>query len=130
MDILDRQTLAAAVLGLTDDRLEAIMNGDEDFDTPLMERFGVDLDTFGGIAEALILLTAPVSCDQDGNQIHAFVRNEGTFLRALATEKGANVSWAHPPAGNDHSPEVGNMVSALGPHARNERKPGEVGRHG
>ncbi|TND52030.1 hypothetical protein CF123_18100 [Aeromonas veronii] len=107
MDILDRQTLAAAVLGLTDDQLEAIMNGDEDFDTPLMERFGVDLDAFGGIAEALILLTAPVGCDQDGNQLHAFVRNEGTFLRALATEKGANVSWAHPPAGKQIAPGEG-----------------------
>ncbi|MCA3987793.1 hypothetical protein JKP12_18160 [Vibrio vulnificus] len=74
MDLFDIQRLAGAVLGLTDDETDEVIDTDEDFDTPLLEKFGIDLDTFGNVAEALLPLTPMISSPLTKTVYHAFVR--------------------------------------------------------
>lgn len=82
MDYFDLQMLAGAALGLTEEQTEAIINDDEDFDSLLIEKFGVDLDMFGEIASALLLLTPTVNSPLSGMAYHAFVRQlgEGDYI--------------------------------------------------
>ena len=54
MNKVEIQLLAEQALGLTPDQADALIDSGEDYDTPLKERFGVDLETFGRIANALI----------------------------------------------------------------------------
>lgn len=70
----EMQYLAGAALGLTDEQTEEIMDGDEDFDTPLLERFGVDFEQFSVVSEALLKLTPAISFLHSGKLGHAFVR--------------------------------------------------------
>ncbi|WP_421848369.1 hypothetical protein [Marinomonas sp.] len=53
MNTIEIQLLAEQALGLTPDQADALIDSGEDYDTPLKERFGVDLETFGKIANAL-----------------------------------------------------------------------------
>ena len=82
MDYFDLQMLAGSALGLTEEQTEAIINDDEDFDSPLIEKFGVDLDMFGEIASALLPLTPTVNSPLSGKVYHAFVRQlgEGEYI--------------------------------------------------
>ncbi|HFS8442622.1 TPA: hypothetical protein ACH2LO_000654 [Vibrio cholerae] len=77
MDLFDIQRLAGAVLGLTDDETDDVIDTNEDFDTPLLEKFGIDLDTFGNVAEALLPLTPMISSPLTKTVYHAFVRHLG-----------------------------------------------------
>ncbi|EKO3874649.1 hypothetical protein P0F29_003290 [Vibrio metschnikovii] len=95
MDYLDLQMLAGAALGLTEDQTEDIIDDNEDFDTPLLEKFGVDLEQFGKIAWALLHLTPTVQSPLSGKVSHAFVRQMGNghFLaiaQVLADEQPNN----------------------------------------
>jgi hypothetical protein len=53
MNTIEIQLLAEQALGLTPDQADALIDSGEDYDTPLKERFGVDLETFGKIANSL-----------------------------------------------------------------------------
>lgn len=77
MDYFDLQCLAGAALGLTEEQTDKIMDDDEDFDTPLMDKFGVDFEQFSEIAKALITLTPTVQSPLTGKVSHAFVRQLG-----------------------------------------------------
>ncbi|MBO2552630.1 hypothetical protein I6M38_11630 [Shewanella algae] len=90
MDYFDAQLLAGAALGLTEEQTDEIIDGDEDFDTPLIEKFGVDLEQFGDIANALLPLTPLVSSPLTNVSYHAFVRQlgDGNFL-AIVKQKAA-----------------------------------------
>ncbi len=76
MDIrFEMQYLVGAVLGLTDEQTEEIMDDDGDFDTPLLERFGVDFEQFSVVSEVLLKLTPAIPFWHSGKLGHAFVRN-------------------------------------------------------
>lgn len=77
MDILDIQLIAEKALGLTPAQVDELIENGEDYDTPLQERFGVDLQTFGKIANALISLTPIIQEPQTDRLIHAFVEFQG-----------------------------------------------------
>jgi hypothetical protein len=80
MNTIEIQLLAEQALGLTPDQTDALIDNGEDYDTPLKERFGVDLETFGKIANAL----TPVIEQPHTNQLmHAFVQfqnGDGTII--------------------------------------------------
>lgn len=82
MDYFDLQMLAGAALGLTEEQTEAIINDDEDFDSPLFDKFGIDLEMFGKVASALLPLTPTVNSPLSGKTYHAFVRQlgEGDYI--------------------------------------------------
>ncbi|MGR5465473.1 hypothetical protein ACPV5G_21305, partial [Photobacterium damselae] len=65
MSHFEFQQLAGVVLGLTDKQIDDIIDNDEDFDTPLLEKFAIDFDQFTLIAEELLkltpVLTSPLS---------------------------------------------------------------------
>lgn len=87
MDYFDSQMLAGAALGLTEDQTDEIINDDEDFDSPLMEKFGVDLEQFTKIAEALLPLTPVIGSELTKQLYHAFGRKaEGHWL-AIVKQK-------------------------------------------
>ncbi|EJL6420001.1 TPA: hypothetical protein SLZ57_003512 [Vibrio cholerae] len=77
LSLLDIEMLAGAALGLTEEQTENIINDDEDFDSPLLEKFGVDLEQFGDIAQALLPFTPTVQSGLSGVVYHAFVRQLG-----------------------------------------------------
>lgn len=80
------QELAGAALGLTEDQTEDIINGDEDFDTPLLEKFNVDFEQFSNVAEALLKLTPVLKSPLSGDLDHAFVKQvEGGYLAIIKT---------------------------------------------
>lgn len=79
MHILEMQELAGAALGLTEDQTEEILNADEDFDTPLLEKIGVDFEQFCSVAEALIKLTPMLHSTEKTyilKDVKGFVRND------------------------------------------------------
>lgn len=75
--MLDAQMLAGAILGLSEEETEAILEGDEDFDTPLLDKFGVDFVQLWEIADALIMFTPTVRSGLTDTVYHAFVRQLG-----------------------------------------------------
>lgn len=77
MDYFDLQMLAGAALGLTEEQTEAIINDDEDFDSLLIEKFGIGFEEFGEVAKALLPLTPTVGSELSGRVYHAFVRQFG-----------------------------------------------------
>ncbi|HCH2416250.1 TPA: hypothetical protein NKS14_004568 [Vibrio parahaemolyticus] len=82
----EMQELAGAALGLTEDQTEDIINGDEDFDTPLLEKFNVDFEQFSNVAEALLKLTPVLKSPLSGDLDHAFVKQvEGGYLAIIKT---------------------------------------------
>ncbi len=91
MDTIEIQLLAEHALRLTPEQTDTLIDNGEDYDTPLKERFGVDLDTFGKIANALIPLTPIIQDPQTDHLIHAFVEfqdGRGTIIagQALSNE--------------------------------------------
>jgi hypothetical protein len=83
MNTVEIQLLAEQALGLTPDQADALIDSGEDYDTPLKERFGIDLETFGKIANALIQLTPVIEQPQTKQLVHAFVgfqNGRGTIL--------------------------------------------------
>lgn len=90
MDYLDLQMLAGAALGLTEEQTEDIINDDEDFDSPLLEKFDVDLEQFGEIAEALLPFTPTLYSELSKTVYHAFVRQTGQgSCMAIVKQKAA-----------------------------------------
>ncbi len=73
----DYQELAGAALGLTEEQTENIINDNEDFDTPLMEKFGIDFEQFMSVAEALLKLTPTIKSAITKDVHNAFVRQLG-----------------------------------------------------
>lgn len=91
MDTLDIKQLAEHALGLTPVQTDTLIENGEDYDTPLQERFGVDLETFGKIASALIPLTPIIEDAHTHQLIHAFVEfhnGRGTIIvkQAMCSE--------------------------------------------
>lgn len=88
MNYFDLQQLAGAALGMNEVQTDAIIDGNEDFDTPLTEKFGIDFEQFSEVAQALLPLTPTVQSPLTGTIIHAFVRQlgDGKFL-AIAKMK-------------------------------------------
>jgi hypothetical protein len=72
MNTIEIQLLAEQALGLTPDQTDALIDNGEDYDTPLKERFGVDLETFGKIANALIPLTPVIKQPHTKQLAHTF----------------------------------------------------------
>lgn len=90
MKKVEIQLLAEQALGLTPDQADALIDNGEDYDTPLKERFGVDLETFGRIANALIPLTPVIEQPKTHQLIHAFVQfqdGRGAILAKQAIHK-------------------------------------------
>lgn len=54
LDHFDLQELAGLVCGMTDKESDAVINDDEDFCTPLLNKLGVDFEQFSQVASALI----------------------------------------------------------------------------
>lgn len=54
LDHFDLQELAGLVCGMTDKESDAVINDDEDFDSPLLEKLGVDFEQFSQVASALM----------------------------------------------------------------------------
>jgi hypothetical protein len=83
MNTIEIQLLAEQALGLTPDQADALIDSGEDYDTPLKERFGIDLETFGKIANALIPLTPVIEQPHTNQLMHAFVQfqdGRGTII--------------------------------------------------
>ena len=87
MNYFESQMLAGAALGLTEDQTDAIIDDDEDFDSPLMAKFGVDLEQFTKIAEALLPLTPMVESERTKEVFHAFGRRMGSGWLAITRKK-------------------------------------------
>lgn len=86
MNTVEIQLLAEQALGLTPDQADTLIDSGEDYDTPLKERFGVDLKTFGKIANALIPLTPVIEQPQTHQLIHAFVQFQDGRGTVIAKE--------------------------------------------
>ena len=54
LDHFELQEMAGLLCGLTQTQTEDIMNGDEDFDTPLLEKLDVDFEQFSNVVNALL----------------------------------------------------------------------------
>lgn len=54
IDQFDLQEMAGLVCGLTSEQTDAIIDDDEDFDTPLLDKLGVDFEQFSNVAEAIL----------------------------------------------------------------------------
>lgn len=65
MSDIEMYELAGLFCGLTEEETENILNNDEDFDTPLHEKFGIDFDQFGEIIDSveknIIVGISPIS---------------------------------------------------------------------
>lgn len=78
------QELAGAALGLSEAQTTDIINGDEDFDTPLHDKLGVSFEEFSAVAEALIKLTPLLKSPMSEERNHAFVRKvEGGYTAII-----------------------------------------------
>lgn len=84
---IDLEMLAGAALGWSEEDTEEFINNDGDFDAPLYEKFNIELDEFGKIADALIMFTPILESPLTKNKHHAFVRHvKGGFI-AIAKVK-------------------------------------------
>jgi hypothetical protein len=54
IDHFDLQEMAGLVCGMTDEESDAVINDDEDFDTPLLDKLNVDFDQFKAVVEAVL----------------------------------------------------------------------------
>lgn len=54
IDPFDLQEMAGLVCGLTSEQTDAIIDDDEDFDSPLLDKLGVDFEQFSNVAEAIL----------------------------------------------------------------------------
>lgn len=87
MDILDIQLVAEKALGLTPTQVDVLIESGEDYDTPLMEKFGVDLNTFAKIVNALTPLTPIIQDPRTNDLIHAFVAFQNGHSQIIAGQK-------------------------------------------
>lgn len=83
MSHFEFQQLAGVVLGLTDKQIDDIIDNDEDFDTPLLEKFAIDFDQFTLIAEELLKLTPVLTSPLSGVVDHAFVKQTKSGYLAI-----------------------------------------------
>lgn len=54
IDRFDLQEMAALACGMTESQSDEVINSDEDFDTPLMDKLGVDFEQFSAVVEAIL----------------------------------------------------------------------------
>ncbi|MDO6489271.1 hypothetical protein Q4503_16370 [Colwellia sp. 6_MG-2023] len=54
IDHFDLQEMASLVCGMTEAESDAVINDDEDFDTPLLNKLNVDFEQFSAVAEAIL----------------------------------------------------------------------------
>lgn len=54
IDQFDLQEMAGLVCGMTDEESDAVINDDEDFDTPLLNKLNVDFEQFSAVVEAVM----------------------------------------------------------------------------
>ncbi|AWX99534.1 hypothetical protein A8139_05645 [Marinomonas primoryensis] len=87
MDILDIQLVAEKALGLTEQQVDELIENGEDYDTPLMKKFGVDLNTFAKIVNALTPLTPIIQDPRTNDLIHAFVTFQNGHGQIIAGQK-------------------------------------------
>lgn len=73
----ETQEVAGAALGLSEKEFEDIINTDEELlEVKLHEKFGVDLETFGNIVDALLPLCPVQESAIGGRIMHCFVVHE------------------------------------------------------
>ena len=72
----EAEQLAAAVLGLTEEQFETMVNEDceDQLEDLLYEKFDVSLDQFERIASALLPFTQPVETAIVKSQVHCYAR--------------------------------------------------------
>jgi hypothetical protein len=80
MNYIDAEELADAILGLTDDQV----NNAPDYDALLDDKFGVDLETFSAIADALMQFTIPARAAISGEMFRGFVKDGAFIVKQLA----------------------------------------------
>ncbi|WP_148612334.1 hypothetical protein [Aeromonas sobria] len=81
------QDLAAAALGMSEDEWDRIQDEsaeDETLNQQLEERFGVDLEQFGNVVDALLPFTPIVEIN--GNRYHAFAVEQNGIGRCLVKQ--------------------------------------------
>ncbi len=79
MNYLDAQELACAILGLNCNDL--VDEGREnEIDEALYVKFGIDMDQFVNIVEALLPFTPIVQAGLTGNKYHAFVNEKESLM--------------------------------------------------
>lgn len=54
IDYFCLQEMAGLVCGMTEEQTDDVINDDEDFDTPLLDKLGVDFEQFSAVAEVLL----------------------------------------------------------------------------
>ncbi|MGI0120255.1 hypothetical protein [Zooshikella sp. RANM57] len=83
MDSFDYKVLAVSVLNIPESYLD---KSDFDINDAISEKFGVDLDKFILIAEALLDFTPVINPPELGNPCHAFVKVKGQLGRVLVSK--------------------------------------------
>ena len=79
MEWFEAEELAVAVLGFCDD-------DDLDSDTieqKVLEKFGVSMEQFQAVADALMPFTIPAQAGISGDEFHGFVRDGFFIVKAL-----------------------------------------------
>ncbi len=91
MRIWDIQELAAIACGLTEDQYSELLNSgkaDEMLDEMLNSKFGMDLEQFSNVAEALLKFTPVLQSPLSGDLHHVFGVSEGSSgFRAILKAK-------------------------------------------
>lgn len=87
MQDIELQQLAGAALGLNEDETDLIIDEGEDFDTPLLEKFGVDFEQFSKVAMSLLPLTPILESPLTHSLEHAFVRQAKSGYIAIIQTK-------------------------------------------
>lgn len=54
IDQFDLQEMAGLICGMTEAESDAVINDDEDFDTPLLNKLNVDFEQFSAVVEAVM----------------------------------------------------------------------------
>ena len=86
MDYYDAQKLACAILGVNYDDL--VDEGREDeIEEAIYVKFGIDMEQFTNIVEALLPFTPIVQAELTGNKYHTFVNEkEGLMIVKQSAE--------------------------------------------
>ena len=80
IDSIEIEELACIACGKTDDEVSKLIDAEEVEDL-VFERFGVDLETFATIVEALLPLTPVVVTAVTGEKVNAFVKGQVCIVK-------------------------------------------------
>lgn len=82
----DIEELACVVLGKTEDELDEIINNGT-IDEFLVERYGIDFETYSQIVKDLLYFTPHVSGALSGEKYHAFVKDNVMIVKTKVPDK-------------------------------------------